>query len=409
MRPGPRRLLTLLLKAGLSLALFLVLLEVALRVVRPFSASARSWLAAPQDAVDFDRAHSVPELLQMSVLGFHPFVAQGGFVTNSRGFRTEEYGPDKAPGTWRVVALGDSFTFASGGVPWGDLWTTRLRAQLQAASPRPVELINLGVPGIGPSFELRVWRQEGAALHPDLVLLGLFVGNDFTDERWSVEGGFFSRYGRASCAARLLRNLVRGPEPGRRAPVSPQLPPPGTHGGYPLEGYEQVFAQRAPFYSEEELARIETRHMSILDRSRPAEFEQLFARVGSVLRQLDNETKAVGARLGVVVIPARCQVNPADRAAALALAGRPESDFAWDAPQQRLAEFLQAEGIAFLDLAPDLRAAAASQTLYSHGDTHWSPAGNALVAERVAAWVGTQGWLSADSAAQASPRGTEDR
>ena len=391
-----RRLPGLALRVTLSLLLFGGLLELSLRALQPVNASVRSWLAVPQDAFDFGRAATTAELLDMSVLRFAPFVDQSGFVTNSRGFRTAEYAREKAPGSFRVVALGDSFTFASGGVPWPELWTTRLAERLAAATPRPVELVNLGVPAVGPSFELRLWRLEGAELQADLVLLGLFVGNDFNDERWHVDGGAFSRWGRPSCAARLLRNLLKGrdplppgahfeDEPARRLPA-------GTRGGFAVEGYADRFAQRAALYADEDLARIESRNMRICDRGRSGEFELLFGRVTAALRLLHADVAAAGGQLALVLIPARCQIDTAGRAAALAWAGQPETDFAWELPQQRLAVFLQAEDIPFLDLLPALRVAGSSQELYANGDTHWSPAGNAVVAERVAAWVASQGW-----------------
>jgi hypothetical protein len=42
-----------------------------------------------------------------------PFAVWGGFVMNAHGLATPAYSVDKPPGTWRIVALGDSFTFDS--------------------------------------------------------------------------------------------------------------------------------------------------------------------------------------------------------------------------------------------------------------------------------------------------------
>lgn len=397
MKPALRRVTRVAVKSALALLLLVALLEVSLRVLRPVSAGVREWTAAPQDAFDYASARTTEELLALSVMGFRPFTDQGGFVTNSRGFRTPEYEREKAPGTWRVVALGDSFTFASGGVPWPQLWTTRLATRLAAATTQPVELVNLGVPAVGASFELRCWQLEGAALQPDLVLLGLFVGNDFNDERWHPEAGLFARYGRLSCAARLLRNFVRGREDMLLSPRPsgmPEAPPPaGARGGYAVEGYELRFAHRESYYPDSELARIEARNARPCDRHRRREFELLFGRVAAALRQLNAEVTASGARLGVVLMPARVQIDAESRAPALAWAGQPDSDFDWDAPQRELASFLQAEGIPFLDLLPGLRAAATGRQLYTSGDTHWTPDGNAVVAASVGRWILDQGWL----------------
>jgi hypothetical protein len=244
------------------------------------------------------------------------------------------------------------------------------------------------------SYELRVWQLEGAALQPDLVLHGLFVGNDFNDERWTGEGGAFWRYGRWSCAARLLRNLVRGRDvlPMAAAGAAEHPPDAGARGGYAVEGYQAIVSSRPPLYSDEDLARVEALHVRACDRGRSVEFELLFGRVAAALRRLRAEVEASGARFAVVVMPARCQIDAAQRAPALAWCGRPDSDFDWDAPQRRLAAFLQDEGIPAVDLLPALREAAATQDVYARGDTHWSPAGNAVVAGVVADFVAAQGW-----------------
>ena len=45
-----------------------------------------------------------------------------------------------------------------------------------------VELINMGIPGIGPRNYLSLLVQEGFALDPDRVLVTFFIGNDFDFE-----------------------------------------------------------------------------------------------------------------------------------------------------------------------------------------------------------------------------------
>ena len=43
------------------------------------------------------------------------------------------------------------------------------------------ELINMGIPGIGPREYLAVFIHEGLQLKPDMVLLSFFIGNDFLE------------------------------------------------------------------------------------------------------------------------------------------------------------------------------------------------------------------------------------
>ena len=65
-------------------------------------------------------------------------------------------------------------------------------AILNRALPR-LRVINLGLIGAGPQQYLRVYKTFGRQLRPQLLLVGLFVGNDFRDaglfDRWLASGG----------------------------------------------------------------------------------------------------------------------------------------------------------------------------------------------------------------------------
>jgi hypothetical protein len=98
--------------------------------------------------------------------------------TNSRGWRDAETSLAKPPGTRRIVALGDSFTFGVS-ADYGERFTERL----ERAFPR-LEVINLGVNAFGTDQELRSLELEGILYDPDIVLLIVFVHNDFDDIRY---------------------------------------------------------------------------------------------------------------------------------------------------------------------------------------------------------------------------------
>lgn len=101
---------------------------------------------------------------------------------NSLGLRDDEIPLRKPAGTKRVLALGDSFTFALG-VRFEDLWSERLERRLAAAAPdERFQVINAAVAGYNTRQELIQYLTLGAALEPDLVVLGFYwndlVGND---------------------------------------------------------------------------------------------------------------------------------------------------------------------------------------------------------------------------------------
>jgi lysophospholipase L1-like esterase len=99
--------------------------------------------------------------------------------TNAAGFRGGPLPGAKAPGTARVLVVGDSFTWGYG-VAEDEAYPAVLGRLLAARTGRAVEVVNLGIPGAGP-LDYR-WHLEhtGLALAPDVVVVGLFA-NDVND------------------------------------------------------------------------------------------------------------------------------------------------------------------------------------------------------------------------------------
>jgi len=67
---------------------------------------------------------------------------------NSQGFRDIEHKWGKEPGTFRIMGVGDSFTFGWGLVP-KESFLRRLEANLEMKTKEQFETINAGVPGWG--------------------------------------------------------------------------------------------------------------------------------------------------------------------------------------------------------------------------------------------------------------------
>jgi lysophospholipase L1-like esterase len=99
---------------------------------------------------------------------------------NRFGIRSPDYEDRKAPGTLRVVCLGDSFTFAEG-VHYGDSYAARLENLLaRSGQYEHVEVINAGVQAYGTKEAVAFFLLRGRQFEPDIVTLG-FVLNDATD------------------------------------------------------------------------------------------------------------------------------------------------------------------------------------------------------------------------------------
>jgi hypothetical protein len=96
--------------------------------------------------------------------------------TNALGFRGPEVAP-KRPGEFRIVVLGDSFTFGPG-VAEEEIFTSLLQARLARTHPQ-AKVINLAVEGYNVLQYAAVLEEVGLGLDPDLVLVALFPVNDF--------------------------------------------------------------------------------------------------------------------------------------------------------------------------------------------------------------------------------------
>jgi lysophospholipase L1-like esterase len=110
---------------------------------------------------------------------------------NDMGCRDRDFPLERAAGTWRILALGDSYTMGVG-VHARDVFTARLEQLLNGArspgSPR-YEVINCGVSGYSTEDELILYERHVARYNPDLVLLTM-VWNDDRSYRDEVRMGF---------------------------------------------------------------------------------------------------------------------------------------------------------------------------------------------------------------------------
>ena len=99
---------------------------------------------------------------------------------NAFGLRGPEIPPEKTPGSFCVLCLGDSFTFGEG-VREEDTYAARLQKLLMATGGYPqVEVINAGVQAYGTPEEVAFYAIQGYQFKPDVVVLA-FVLNDATD------------------------------------------------------------------------------------------------------------------------------------------------------------------------------------------------------------------------------------
>lgn len=104
----------------------------------------------------------------------------GPFAVNHAGIRSERATAATAPpGTLRVAAFGDSFTFGDEVGP-DETWASALERAL-AARGVAAEVLNFGVNAYGIDQAYLRWRRDGRRFRPDVVLLGFQPENALRD------------------------------------------------------------------------------------------------------------------------------------------------------------------------------------------------------------------------------------
>lgn len=99
---------------------------------------------------------------------------------NSLGYRGSEFSHQKTNSKFRILVVGDSFTFGHG-VEDYQTYPARLENFLRESNSK-IEVINAGyASGFSPDSYYLYLQEEGFKLMPDLVIMGFFVWNDIAD------------------------------------------------------------------------------------------------------------------------------------------------------------------------------------------------------------------------------------
>jgi lysophospholipase L1-like esterase len=290
---------------------------------------------------------------------------------NDQGVRDDPIGP-KAPGERRVVVLGDSLVLAVQ-VPLEQTFTKVLEARLNARAAPGVRyrVINAGVQGYGPVEELLFFREVAAAFEPDLVLVSTFVANDAVeayDAAWRLAPQRSRAVEVRDDTERTLRRLVR------RSIVL------------------QIARQRVQQLAER-LGRSPTpgRPVSTYLDDPPAFVTEGLTAARETLATLAAEAGNRGARMAIVTMPARFQLDAAEferlRVSVAAMGGA----VSVDAASERFAAALAGLPVPTLDMLPIFRKSPAGQ--FYDTTVHFTPRGHETVAAALDRFIASHGLL----------------
>ncbi|MBL7131208.1 MAG: hypothetical protein ISS45_07390 [Candidatus Omnitrophica bacterium] len=336
------------------------------------------------DNLKLENIDDIEFLLKNAPFPLEPYTNYGNFIINSRGFRTPEYELKKTPNTVRIINIGDSFVSDCGKLPYPYHFTLVIKNKLKAwLNNEQVEMINLGLPSIGPRFEQKILELEGIRLNPDLIIWYFCIGNDFTDEiplssirKYPIKEQILLK----SYFYRLIRNvcILRSHNVNSNAPrvsVSRE-----RKGGIYVGSTEDYDPQK-PTFARDTFIKIQMLHMRIFAKEtfpwrQWKSIQKTFTEVRDLCKYFDIP-------LLVVIIPDEIQVNFNLLQEVARRMNKNIDDFQMYYPQTLLTDFFQRNEIEYLDLLPIFRQKGKTAALYTLQDTHFNKEGSLLVAESI--------------------------
>jgi len=266
---------------------------------------------------------------------------------NSMGFRDVEHPIPKPPGTFRILVLGDSFTYGIGAA-FEETYAYRLEQTLNErfkGQPR-IEVIKAGISRYWPEPERLLLAHYGLAYQPDLVTVG-FLPNDIIDTHVGITGvevnqGFL-----------VTRELDTFGDAGVWLYVHSRL-------------FRTLFFQ----YLNRQLAADAARTIALqapdIYKANGAH-EKEWQAVESEYGKMAALASSIGAKFAVIFIPPHIPWPPDTL----------------PYPQQRLAAWAGTQGVTFIDTAPTLAAVSAVRPVHYPQDGHCTPAGYQAIANAI--------------------------
>jgi hypothetical protein len=315
---------------------------------------------------------------------------------NSQGLRDLERTIEPSPGTFRVLALGDSF-IEGYTVDSKQTITQRLEERLNDAGCR-AEVINGGTSAYSTDQEYLFYKTDGARYRPSLVLLFVFWNDIIYTDRQDYFGTPKPVFEMGGGELRLHRYPVKEkPAASATAAAEARDEDQATSGSAFLEMVRERLWVGAPD-AHDALARFglwnpipkatPRLEMLVYDRRDLAPVEDAWEKVGAILTALKEDVEARGSRLALVHVPGRMEIQPSSWRATQKLY-RLAPD-AWDL--NKVKRRLQAIGasisVPVIDLAPALSAAESPlRSTYFTFDGHWNARGHDVAAGEVFDWM----------------------
>lgn len=297
---------------------------------------------------------------------------------NSQGLRDIERSYQKPLGTFRILALGDSFTEAHS-VQREERFTTLIESMLSNAAGRKgrIEVLNGGTDGYSTDQELLFFLEEGRKYQPDVVLLMLYPENDVYDNASFNSGKAKPRFALVNGHLRLTN-----------VPLRPPIP----RGGEDPDRRWGNFRNHLAFY---QFLQLSLRYPVVMFGNKLPEqfgvwlieesetFREAWALTRAILRHFQEVAWKEGVELIVCVLPSRLQVSSKDWRSLVSTYRLAENEWDLEKTSTLFGKICQEAQLHCLDLLSDFRQVSDPVHLFYSIDRHLHPQGHRLVAAKL--------------------------
>ncbi|HEV7348048.1 SGNH/GDSL hydrolase family protein [Telluribacter sp.] len=285
-----------------------------------------------------------------------------GFPLNSKGFKDIEYNLKK-DGTFRIVGIGDSFTF--GVVPYSYNYLKILEDSLNGRIKKPaIEIVNMGIASTSPPDYLAVLANEALPMQPDMAIVSVFVGNDIVESTLSSRKRKMYSYFYLASALYYIYKFTSSI---------------GKGTSFSTYGEGASYCDTCSTYKPEKYLGIESERCYIF-RKDDLRFKRDIVDALYYLKRISFFCKAKGIKLLVVLLPDEMQVNEKLRKEVMDnMVMGPEI---WDnsQPNRVLHQKLSEMKIPVIDLLPTFIANSKDTPTYIPNDSHWNIKGHEVAA-----------------------------
>lgn len=331
---------------------------------------------------------------------------------NSEGFRDVNHAKKNTQNKFRVITLGDSFTWGHG------VENDQIYMKVLEEYDPNIETINMGGPGGDPQGEIKVYTSRGISYEHDVVLVGFFIGNDIepyypnekkSPPQWGYDSkGDFVLIGNMKSQEQV--DAIRKKSEERYSPTKDR----NLRGriSYWFTRHFQIFTfvgNHRKYYSDVlKGSLLYTKILKIFGinnkrahgflnfcmENDPDDVKYGWKLVAGALETMKNFVTREGAKLYVIFIPQYVQTSQSVFERSVRKYGHDPSNYDNEKPNRKLAKLCRELGIAYLDLLPVMKKETAKgNLLYYPRDGHWNAEGHRVAAREIYKDITKRGWL----------------